>query len=201
MNISFMKLTQPIPKIAEAFNKWENNPALIPFIRPNQAKDDLDRREFVTIESLRQRLEHDEIYLIYSGDQLVGEMNYQANPKHLYKKEPKTAWIGITRSELDNDYKKIDEILEQLQGQLSIVMAFISSYQSEQPFLLPGSPTYLSIIEGWTSRIEEQIKVPNVFLKAGKTKLGAYFNLLRVISRRVERKAVADHQPPITDHH
>jgi cob(I)alamin adenosyltransferase len=101
-----------------------------------------------------------------------------------------TAWIGITRSELDNDYKKIDEILEQLQGQLSIVMAFISSYQSEQPFLLPGSPTYLSIIEGWTSRIEEQIKVPNVFLKAGKTKLGAYFNLLRVISRRVERKAV-----------
>lgn len=100
------------------------------------------------------------------------------------------AWIGITRSELGTSAEEIDEILEQLQGQLSLVMAFISSYQSEQQFLLPGSPTYLSIIEGWTSCIEERINVPNVFLKAGKTKLGAYFNLLRVISRRVERKAV-----------
>lgn len=99
MNISFMKLTQPTPEIAEAFNKWENNPALIPFIRPNQAKDDPGRREFVTIEALKQRLEHNEIYLIYNGDQLVGEMNYQANPKHLYKKEPETAWIGINLGE------------------------------------------------------------------------------------------------------
>jgi RimJ/RimL family protein N-acetyltransferase len=27
--------------------------------------------------------------------QLVGEMNYQVDPGHLYKKEPGTAWVGI----------------------------------------------------------------------------------------------------------
>ena len=33
---------------------------------------------------------------IYLDDQLVGEMNYMVDPPHLYKKEPGTAWIGIT---------------------------------------------------------------------------------------------------------
>jgi cob(I)alamin adenosyltransferase len=100
------------------------------------------------------------------------------------------AWIGIARSELGEKSNKIDDILEQLQGQRSLVMAYISSSQSEQPYLLPAAPTYLSIVEDWIAAIEAQINVPNVFLKAGKTKLGAYFNLLRVISRRMERKAV-----------
>jgi RimJ/RimL family protein N-acetyltransferase len=99
MNISFIKLTQPTLEIAEASNKWENDPALIPFIRPNRTKDDLERLEIVTVESLARRLDHDEIYLIYSGGQLVGEMNYQADPKHLYKKESGTAWIGINIGE------------------------------------------------------------------------------------------------------
>ena len=69
-------------------------------------------------------------------------------------------------------------------------MASISSSQSEQPYLLPESPTYLNILEDWIAAIEAQINIPNVFLKAGKTRLGADFNLLRVISRRMERKAV-----------
>lgn len=101
-----------------------------------------------------------------------------------------SAWIGITRSELGESSNKIDDILEQLQGQLSLVMASISSSQSEQPYLLPESPTYLNILEDWIAAIEAQINIPNVFLKAGKTRLGADFNLLRVISRRMERKAV-----------
>jgi RimJ/RimL family protein N-acetyltransferase len=99
MNISFIKLTQPTVDIAAAFNKWENDLPLIPFIRPNRTKNDLEKLEIVTVESLARRLEHDEIYLIYSGNQLVGEMNYQADPKHLYKKESGTAWIGINIGE------------------------------------------------------------------------------------------------------
>lgn len=99
MDISFKKLTQPTQEIAAAFNKWENDPALIPFLRPNRTKDDLEKREAVTVESLTRRLEHDEIHLIYWGEQLVGEMNYQADPKHLYKKESGTAWIGINIGE------------------------------------------------------------------------------------------------------
>jgi len=99
MNVSFKKLTQSTPEVAAKFNTWENDPALIPFIRPNQTQADLDKRETVTVETIQKRLEHDEIYLIYDGGQLVGEINYQVDPKHLYRKEPGTAWIGINIGE------------------------------------------------------------------------------------------------------
>ena len=99
MDIRFKKLTEPTVEIAAFFETWENNSALIPFIRPNKDKEALEAREPVTREELKQRLEHHHIYLIYLDDQLVGEMDYQINPRHLYKKEPETAWIGITIGE------------------------------------------------------------------------------------------------------
>jgi RimJ/RimL family protein N-acetyltransferase len=99
LSINIIKLTIITPEIAASFNNWENDPALIPFIRPNQSQADLDKREAVTTETLQQRLEHDEIYLIYEGERLIGEMNYQVDPKHLFKKETGTAWIGINIGE------------------------------------------------------------------------------------------------------
>ena len=99
LGINFIKLTSVTSEIALAFNEWENNPELIPFIRPNRSQTDLDQRETVTAETLQKRLEHDVIFLIYEGEQLIGEMNYQVDPKHLFKKEPGTAWIGINIGE------------------------------------------------------------------------------------------------------
>lgn len=95
MNIQFEKLTDPTIEIVEHLNKWENDPDLIPFIRPNNTRDDLEKRELLTIEDLKRRLEHNHTYLIYLDDQLIGEMDYQIDPKVLYKKESGTAWIGI----------------------------------------------------------------------------------------------------------
>lgn len=99
MGITFVKLTVPTPEIAEAFNRWENDPTLIPFIRPNPTKADLEKRETVTVEELVKRLEHNHINLIYEQGKLIGEMDYQIDPKHLYKKETGTAWIGINLGE------------------------------------------------------------------------------------------------------
>jgi len=99
MNITFTRLSLPTPQIAAAFNKWENDPFLIPFLRPNPTRAALQKRDTVTPEALERRLQHGEIYLIYNGDELIGEINYQADPKHLYKKEPGTAWIGIAIGE------------------------------------------------------------------------------------------------------
>jgi RimJ/RimL family protein N-acetyltransferase len=99
MNIHFKELTDPTPEIIKAFNRWENDPTLIPLIRPNKNKGDLERREALGIDDLKQRLEHHHIYLIYLNDQLIGEMDYQVDPKHLYKKESGTAWIGINIGE------------------------------------------------------------------------------------------------------
>ena len=99
MDIKCGRLNQPTAEIAECFQRWENDPALIPFIRPNKDLEALKAREIITVEELKQRLEHHYIYLIYLEDQLVGEMDYQIDPKHLFKKEPGTAWIGIVIGE------------------------------------------------------------------------------------------------------
>lgn len=95
MEINFIKLINPTPEIAAAFNKWENDPSLTALIRPNPSEEALHKKRSITEEELIKRLEHHHIYLIYFNGQLIGEMDYQIDPKHLHKKEPGTAWIGI----------------------------------------------------------------------------------------------------------
>lgn len=95
MDIRFEKLTEPTAEIVEYLNRWENDPALIPFVRPNNSRDDLEKREILTINDVERRLEHNHSYLIYLDGQLSGEMDYQIDPKVLYKKEAETAWVGI----------------------------------------------------------------------------------------------------------
>src|SRR6185436_10184523 len=99
LNIEFTRLIEATSDIAEAFDKWENDPDLIPFIRPNPNKEALLNRETVTVESLKKRLQHHHIYLIQLDKTLVGEMDFQIDPPHLYKKETSTAWIGINIGE------------------------------------------------------------------------------------------------------
>jgi RimJ/RimL family protein N-acetyltransferase len=99
MKTNFLKLTEPTQALVDVFNQWENNPDLIPLTRPNQDKVALERRDTLTLEEFKQRLEQHHTYLIYLDDQLVGEMNYMVDPEHLYKNEAGTAWIGITIGE------------------------------------------------------------------------------------------------------
>ncbi|MEH7253276.1 GNAT family N-acetyltransferase [Neobacillus niacini] len=96
MNLFFEKLTNPTISHVEVFNRWDNDPVLIPLTRPNQNKEALERHESMTLDDLTQRLVHHNTYLIYLIDKLVGEMNFAVDPNYLYKKEPGTAWIGIT---------------------------------------------------------------------------------------------------------
>jgi RimJ/RimL family protein N-acetyltransferase len=95
MEIRFKTLIEPDAEILEYLNKWENDPALIPLIRPNRDKEALERREVLSIQDLKERLLHNHTVMIYLGDQLIGEMDFQIDPKHFYKKEAGTAWIGI----------------------------------------------------------------------------------------------------------
>ena len=99
MDLEFRKLTKPTAAIARQITKWENDPALIPFTRPNRDQAALDLRKSATVEDLRERLEHRQIYLMYLQKELVGEMDFQVDPIHLYKKETGTAWVGITIGE------------------------------------------------------------------------------------------------------
>jgi len=99
MDITFSQLTTPTTEIAATVGKWENDPALIPFIRPNPTEQDLEKREILNVESLLERLKYNQMFLIYLNEKLVGEISFQLDPPHLYKKVLGTAWIGITIGE------------------------------------------------------------------------------------------------------
>jgi len=99
MDITFRKLVLPDIKIASTLEKWSNDPQLTHLIRPNQSQDELEGFVPVTVESLKKQLEDFSIHLIYMDGLLVGEMNFQADPIHLYKKEAGTAWIGLVIGE------------------------------------------------------------------------------------------------------
>ncbi|WP_082235533.1 GNAT family N-acetyltransferase [Halobacillus massiliensis] len=107
MNIQFIPLAQPTPSLAAAFTKWESDPLLVPMTRPNQNREELERQSEVTPADLLERLSYQNIYLIYVDGRLVGEMNYMAHFEHLYKKEPNTAWVGITIGEPEGQGKGI----------------------------------------------------------------------------------------------
>ncbi|MGP4077999.1 GNAT family N-acetyltransferase [Halobacillus sp. K22] len=101
MSTHFIKLKEPSPSLVDSFNRWENDPELIPLTRPNQNPSDLERRSQMSQDDLQASLAHHNTYLIYLNEQLVGSMNYMVDPGHLYKKEPGTAWIGITIGEAE----------------------------------------------------------------------------------------------------
>lgn len=98
-DVHFTLLVEPSDEVVAAFTRWENDPLLVPFSRPNRSQEDLEKRHEVTLEAISQRLTYQRVYLISLGTQLVGEMSYQIDPEHLLKKVPGTAWLGITIGE------------------------------------------------------------------------------------------------------
>lgn len=124
MEIRFKKLIYSNSDLAAAFEKWENDPALIPFTRRNRTPDDLEKRVFVTVESLANRLKDHDIYLIYADEKLIGEVEFQADPAHLFNKETGAAWVGIV----------IGEESARGKGVGNLAMHFIEDKIKEQGF-------------------------------------------------------------------
>jgi RimJ/RimL family protein N-acetyltransferase len=105
--IKFAALVEPAQAAAEAIDRWQNDPSLVPFIRPSRSKQELEENRPVTMDTLAKRLEHEHVFLIYRGSRLIGEMNFQVDPDYLLKKEPGTAWIGIMIGEADERGKGV----------------------------------------------------------------------------------------------
>lgn len=99
MKLHFSKIEHPTTVLVDMYNRWENDRSLVPLVRPNKNAEEFDRRRKITMIDITERLNHLHVYLIYFNDQVVGEMNYMIDPSHLYRKVPKTAWIGITIGE------------------------------------------------------------------------------------------------------
>ena len=121
LEIDFKKLTIPTPEVAASFSKWENDPMLIPLIRPNSNEENLLARKPVTVDDLLKRIQHDHTYLIYSRGELIGEMDYSIDPPHVYKQEKGTAWIGITIGEESGRGKGIGyQALQYLEQEIKV---------------------------------------------------------------------------------
>ena len=101
MSLRFEKLANPTAEIADVLCRWENDRHLVPLTRPNANEEELRAVRDVTVGSLTERIKDHQVFLIYFGEKLIGEMNYQVDPEHLFKKETGTAWIGITIGEQD----------------------------------------------------------------------------------------------------
>lgn len=99
MDPHFIRLTHPTPEIAAAFTKWDNDPALVHLMRPNQNQADLEKQTIMSPDELAERIKHQTTFLIHLDGRLVGEMSYQKDPPHLYKQDSPSAWIGITIGE------------------------------------------------------------------------------------------------------
>jgi RimJ/RimL family protein N-acetyltransferase len=113
-------MLEPTEEIRAAFTRWENDPLLIPFTRPNQSQEDLERRREVTLDELRERLTHQRVYLIFLEGRLIGEMSYQIDPGHVLKKVPGTPWIGITIGEAQGRGQGIGrQALHYLEGEIA----------------------------------------------------------------------------------
>lgn len=95
MDVRFERLNAPTAEVAEYFTRWENDPRLSHLIRLHKDQASLDKTITVTVRDLEEWLGRKQIYLIYMQDQLVGEVEFQIDPKHLYKKDISTAWVGI----------------------------------------------------------------------------------------------------------
>ena len=98
MKTEIIKLTKPTAQFVEVLNRWENDQALIPLIRPNKNREELERRETITLEGVRDRLEYQQIFQIFVNHQMIGEMNYMIDPPHLFQ--------ARTRDRLDRDYDR-----------------------------------------------------------------------------------------------
>ena len=121
MKTKFVQLITPTIEMAKTFNKWANDPMLIPLLRPNRNQAELEAQTSVTVASLTERLEHNCIYLIYVDDQLVGEMNFLLDFDYLYKKESGTAWIGIAICEFSARHKGVGaKALDYLEKQIKL---------------------------------------------------------------------------------
>jgi RimJ/RimL family protein N-acetyltransferase len=95
MDIEIRELTSPTQEIAQSFEKWENDPRLVHLIRRNQDRETLETAKHITVNYLQERIKYHHVFLIYLQGRLIGEMDYQVDPRYLYKQESGTAWIGI----------------------------------------------------------------------------------------------------------
>ncbi|STO09384.1 GNAT family N-acetyltransferase [Exiguobacterium aurantiacum] len=101
MTISLVPLKESSVDIVETFNRWNNDPAIVHLIRPVRSEEELTVEQNLTVESLAERLQTHDIFLIYADDHLVGEVNVMYDAAHLYRQEPGSAWLGLVIGETE----------------------------------------------------------------------------------------------------
>lgn len=100
MTISLVPLKESSHDIVKTFNRWNNDPEIVHLIRPARSEEELTVEHNLTVETLAERLQTHDIFLIYADDRLVGEVNVMYDAAHLYNQEPGSAWLGLVIGEM-----------------------------------------------------------------------------------------------------
>lgn len=100
LNVSFKPVSEVGSDAIEAMVQWGNDPDIQELVFPRRSES----AEYVTWtkDSLLKKLNSNQSqnsFLIFEGNQPIGEMNYRMDFPLLLKDIEKTAWIGITIAE------------------------------------------------------------------------------------------------------
>lgn len=100
-----------------------------------------------------------------------------------------SAWIGVVRSVVHDAATK--EMLQNVQEHLSMIMAKISMGHQEKYIDSAAVDSSLQTVEQWIRLLEKETTLPRTFIQPGEKRDGSLMNMLRVVTRRVERRAIA----------
>lgn len=96
MKLDYKILKNPSIKELKLIQKWKNNTKIKHLTTVHRSSDDLKKRTLLAniIEEYAENQDTTR-YLIILDEKPIGEINYQWNSRHLFKKHDKTAWTGI----------------------------------------------------------------------------------------------------------
>jgi len=103
-----------------------------------------------------------------------------------------SAALGMARAFITD--KERADVLKKCQADLSRMMGYIASVNTEQTFFEIKDDffeTELESLESYLFKLEAETKFPNAFLYPGDNQAEAALNMARTIVRRAEREAVA----------
>ena len=99
-----------------------------------------------------------------------------------------SAATGVLRSFLDNPI--LDEVLLQIQKDISLMMAEVASFTQEESYRIYISSDHVIWLEEQLENFGSGIEMPREFIFPGEKQTPAFANLTRTIVRRAERRIV-----------
>ena len=99
INITYRKLTRVTDEELELFNKWDNDPELVPYIRYSPDREAFEKKRVFTHADIEKRLKKLHLYMVCLDEKPVGFFDFTIDPDMLHRKVPRTGWPAVVIGE------------------------------------------------------------------------------------------------------